>query len=273
VRWLFRLLILAIYLFLLAPLVFVVVSSFGDAAMLSFPPTSFTLKWYGQLSGTLVDALKVSLQAAAASAAISTLLGVWVGLAVARSRGVFAGFLKVVSIAPLAVPHLAIGIALYQAAMLAWDWSGLELAGSFWGLVLGHSVIAIPFVIRGTWAAHALFNPTIEEAAVSLGASRWRAFRATTLPSILPGLVSGGFLAFLASFDDVPVALFMGGGEDSTTFPLQVLASLEFSLKPDIMAMSTLIIVASVLLVLVLDRCVGLERVLGGGQASQGGTP
>jgi ABC-type spermidine/putrescine transport system permease subunit II len=119
----------------------------------------------------------------------------------------------------------------------------------------------------------ALFDPAIEEAAVTLGASRWRAFRAATLPAILPGLVSGGFLAFLASFDDVPVALFMGGGENSTTFPLQVLASLEFSLKPDIMAMSTLVIVASVLLVLVLDRCVGLERVLGGVPARQGGTP
>jgi putative spermidine/putrescine transport system permease protein len=266
-RILFGLLILSIFLFLLAPLAFVVISSFGDAAMLVFPPSSFTLKWYGLLSGKLADALEVSLEAAAASALISTVLGVWAGLAIARGRGAFVAFLKALSIAPLAVPHLAIGIALYQSAMLAWDVSGLELAGSFSGLVLGHSVIAMPYVIRGTVVGHALFDPSIEEAAVTLGASRWRAFRAATLPAILPGVVSGGFLAFLASFDDVPVALFMGGGENSTTFPLQVLASLEFSLKPDIMAMSTLVIVASVLLAFALDRSVGLERVLGGRRA------
>jgi putative spermidine/putrescine transport system permease protein len=261
---LFGLFIALIYLFLMAPLLFVVISSFGDAAMLSFPPTGFSLRWYENLSGTLAASLLVSLEVATLAALISAAVGVWVALAIARSGGPFAGFLKAVSIAPLAVPHLAIGIALYQAAQLAWDFSGLEIAGSFWGLVLGHSVIAMPYVIRGTLAGHAHFDPTLEEAAATLGAPPWRVFRAVTLPAIRPGLVAGGFLAFLASFDDVPVALFMGGGDNSTTFPLQVLASLEFALKPDIMAMSTMVIAASAILAVVLDHFFGLERVLGG---------
>ncbi len=128
-------------------------------------------------------------------------------------------------------------------------------------------MIAVPFVVRGTLAGHAHIDPRAEEAALSLGASRWRALLGVTLPAIRPGLVSGAFLAFLASFDDVPVALFMGGGENSTTFPLQVLASLEYSLKPDIMAVSTLIIVASVVLMAILDRLFGLERFLHGRSA------
>ncbi|HEX5326050.1 MAG TPA: ABC transporter permease [Acetobacteraceae bacterium] len=260
----FRLLILAIYLFLLAPLLFVVISSVGDAAMLAFPPRSLTLRWYRQISPELLDSLRVSLQAAAATTAITTVLGVWMALAIARGRGAFAGLLKAVSTAPLSVPHLAIGVALYQATMLSWDFSGVQLAGTFWGLVLGHSVIALPYVVRGTLAGQAHVDAQIEEAARSLGASPWRALLAVTLPAIRPGLVSGAFLAFLASFDDVPVALFMGGGENSTTFPLQVLASLEYSLKPDIMAISTLIIVVSLLLMAALDRLFGLERFLHG---------
>lgn len=263
-RILFRLLILCIYLFLLAPLLFVVISSLGNSAMLAFPPSSFTLRWYERMSPKLIEALQVSLLAAAATTAISAGLGIWLALAIARGHGAFAGFLKALSTAPLSVPHLAIGIALYQTVLLLWDFSGITLAGTFWELVLGHSVIALPYIVRGVMAGHAHVSPAIEEAALSLGASPRRALFAVTLPLIQPGLVSGAFLAFLASFDDVPVALFMGGGEDSTTFPLQVLASLEFSLKPDIMAMSTLIVAASVALMIGLEYLVGLERILHG---------
>ena len=266
-RALFRLLIVCIYIFLIAPFLFVAISSVGDSAMLSFPPQSFTLRWYAQISPKLVDALKVSVLAASATMTISSGLGLWVALAIARGQGAFASFLRIASIAPLSVPHLAIGIALYQAVLLLWDYSGVTLAATFPGLVLGHSAIALPFVVRGVLAGHAHVEPALEEAALSLGATPTSAFWAVTLPLIRPGLVSGAFLAFLASFDDVPIALFMGGGSDSTTFPLQVLASLEFSLKPDIMAVSTLVVVASVTLIIALDYFFGLERFLHGQSA------
>lgn len=266
-RVLFRLLITGIYIFLMAPFLFVAISSVGDSAMLSFPPRSLTFQWYLQISPSLLDALTVSLSAALTTMIISSGLGIWVALAIARGRGALARILQLLSIAPLSVPHLALGIALYQAVLLLWDFSGVTLAGTFRGLVLGHSVIALPFVVRGVLAGHAQVNASVEEAALSLGASPMQAFRNVTLPLIRSGLVSGAFLAFLASFDDVPVALFMGGGEDSTTFPLQVLASLEFSLKPDIMAISTLIVVVSVVIMVVLDYLFGLERFLHGQSA------
>ena len=167
--------------------------------------------------------------------------------------------IRAVSIAPLSVPHLAIGVALYQTTMLFWDLSGVTLAGTFWGLVLGQSVIALPYVVRGVLAGQVHLQAHVEEAAVSLGAGPWRALFEVTLPMVRPGLISGAFLAFFASFDDVPVALFMGGGDGSTTFPLQVLSSLEFSLKPDIMALSTLIMIGSVVTLVLLDQLVGLD--------------
>jgi len=259
----FRVFILAIYLFLMAPLLFVFISSVGDQAMFAFPPTSLSLRWYSEISPALIDALKTSVLAAGATTALSTAVGIWMALAIARSRTAFAEFLRTISVAPLAVPHLAIGIALYHASLLLWDFSGITLAETFYGLVLGHSVIALPYVVRGVLVGHEHFDVALEEAALNLGASRWRVFCTVTVPAVIPGLISGAFLAFLASFDDVTVALFMGGGKYATTLPLQVLASVEFSLKPDIMAISTLIIVTSMVLLLVLDRFLGLERFFG----------
>lgn len=261
---LFRAIVALIYVFLLAPLVFVVISSLGRQAILAFPPDSISFAWYDEISPQLLDSLWISLEAAAAVTVVSSALGIWIALAIARSDTAFARFLRILSIAPLSVPHLAIGIALYQTTMLFWDATGITLAGNFWGLVLGQSVIALPYVVRGVLAGQAHHQAQVEEAAVSLGARPWRALLEVTIPMIRPGLISGAFLAFFASFDDVPVALFMGGGPDSTTFPLQVLASLEFSLKPDIMALSTLIMIGTILMLVLLDRALGLERLLHG---------
>ena len=263
-RLLFRLLIGAIYLFLLAPLLFVAVSSLGREAILAFPPDSVTLDWYWDISPQLIGSLWISLEAALATTFVAAAFGIWIALAIARGRGLLPHILRAASIAPLSVPHLAIGVALYQTTMLFWDLSGVTLAGTFWGLVLGQSIVALPYVVRGVLAGQAHLQQEAEEAAVSLGARPWRALLEVTLPMIRPGLVSGAFLAFFASFDDVPVALFMGGGENSTTFPLQVLSSLEFSLKPDIMALSTLIMIGSIAVLLVLDKLIGLQRFLHG---------
>ncbi len=260
----FRIFVVLVYIFLMAPVVFVVLTSFSDSPLLAFPPTAFTFRWYGQISDDFINALEVSLLAGLATLVISVLLGTGIALAIARGRGRLTRVLNVVSVAPLSVPHLAIGVALYQTFLLQWDITSIEVVGTFAGLVAGHVVIALPYVVRGIVAGHAHFDWSVEESALNLGASRWRTLRAVTLPALLPGIISGGFLAFLASFDDVPVALFMGGGEHSTTLPLKILAAIEFSLNPDIMAISTLIILASVIAMIILDRAFGLERFFGG---------
>jgi putative spermidine/putrescine transport system permease protein len=266
VRVLLRVVVVLVYAFLFAPIVFVVLSSFGSSALLAFPPESFTLRWYTQISDEFVAALETSLAAGLTTVVVAIFIGTGLALAIARGSGRLAAALNVVSTAPLAVPHLAIGIALYQACMLMWDVTGWAVAGTFVGLVAGHTIIALPYVVRGVATGHMHFDASVEEAALNLGASRWQTLRRITLPILLPGIISGGFLAFLASFDDVPVALFMGGGENSTTLPLKILAAIEYSFQPDLMAISSLIILASIALMLVLDRFFGLERFLGGGR-------
>src|SRR5690606_7502691 len=103
---------------------------------------------------------------------------------------------------------------------------------------------------------------------LNLGATRWYTLRRISLPILAPGILSGGLLAFLASFDDVPVALFLGGFEGSTTLPVKILAVIEYSFEPDVLAISSILVLASVILVLILERTVGLEKLFGGGRSS-----
>jgi putative spermidine/putrescine transport system permease protein len=263
----FGAILVLVYAFLMAPIAFVVLSSFGDSALLAFPPTQFTLQWYSRIPAEFVASLETSLAAAGITVVLAILFGTGIALTISRGQGRLTQALGIVAMAPLSMPHLAIGIALYEIFLLQWDLTGLELAGSFAGLVAGHLVIALPYVVRGVSAGHAHFDRSIEEAALNLGASRWRTLRSVTFPMLLPGIVSGGFLAFLASFDDVPVALFMGGGPNSTTLPLRILSALEFSLQPDVMAMSSLIVFVSIVGMVALDRMFGLERFFGGRRA------
>lgn len=264
---LLRLVVALVFVFLLLPIASVVVSSFSASPMLAFPPRALTFEWYGKIPKEFVDALKVSLIAATATAVVATLAGVGIGLAIARGRNRGKAALNAVSVAPLTVPHLVMGIALYHTSLFVWDVTGVEIMETMAGLVLAHVVIAVPFVVRGVVAGHAHFDRALEEAALSLGASNWQTLRIVTLPLLLPGILSGAFFAFLVSFDDVPVALFMGGGPTTTTLPLKILSSIEFSLNADVMAISTLIIGASLAVMVVLERAVGLDRFFGAGRS------
>jgi putative spermidine/putrescine transport system permease protein len=264
---LFRAVVVFVYIFILAPIAFVVLSSFGGREILAFPPTEFTLRWYENISSSLVDGLVTSLIVAGVTVVLAVLFGTGLAMAIARGRGTYVGILKSVTAAPLALPHLAIGIAAFHASLLVWDGTGLQLAGSRAGLVLAHLVIAMPYVIRAVTVGHEHFDRSIEEAALNLGASRFYTVRRVTLPTLMPGILSGALLAFLASFDDVPIALFMGGGTDSTTLPIKILQAVEFSFEPDVMAISSLLVLVTILLMVVLDRLVGLERFFGAGRS------
>lgn len=263
-RYLFRAITAAVYLFLLAPIIFLAVSSLSVSSLMSFPPDGLTLAWYGRIQPDYIDAAFLSLKVAVVVALLSAVLGTGLALAIARERGPLISILDTIAAAPLSVPSIVIGVSLYQAAIILWDYSGLEVAGTFWGIVIGHTVIGIPFCVRAITTSHAFYERTIEEAALNLGASRSYTFRKVTLPILMPGIVSGGFLAFLASFDDVPIALFMGGGQGSTTLPLKILGAMEFSLQPDIMALAMMIVIVSLMCMLIIHRVVGLERFFGG---------
>src|SRR5207244_4596587 len=121
------------------------------------------------------------------------------------------------------------------------DLCGISLGGTVAAIILGQGAFTIPFVIRGAIAGQAHFDMALEEAAAGLGATPMQTFFRVTLPLILPGVASGAIFAFIMSLDDVPISLFVGGG-DATTLPVRIFTAIEFSLEADIMAIASAIV-------------------------------
>jgi putative spermidine/putrescine transport system permease protein len=264
-KTLLLLFVIAGFVFLLAPVIIVVVSSFNADPALTFPPQHFTTNWYWLIKPTFLDALEVSLVTATLTAMVSILFGVPAALALCRGRFPGRTALNSICLSPLMVPALVTGVAIYQFSLSLWDLTGLAIGGTIMGLVCGHLTFGIPFVIRAVIAGHARFDRALEEAAQNLGASPLVTLWRVTMPTLRPSIVSGGIFAFLMSMDDVPVALFMGGGS-ATTLPIRIFTSIEFDFSGDIMAVSALVVAVSVALMVVLDRAVGLELFFGSRQ-------
>jgi putative spermidine/putrescine transport system permease protein len=232
-----------ILLFLAFPIVVVVVVSFSSATYLTFPPPAFDLRWYSAYFGS-EDWLRptwLSLWVAAATVVLATLLGTLAALGIARLpralRIVAAGLI----LSPLIVPVIVVAIGIYYA------FSRYGLVGSPIGLVLAHTCLAVPFVVTSVSASLAGIDPRLEQAALSLGATPGGAFFQVTLPLIRPGVLVGALFAFITSFDELVVALFLSGS-GAVTLPRRMWDDLRFQIDPTIAAVSTLTIVLTVLL-------------------------
>lgn len=263
IRWLaLRATLVAVFTFLLAPVFIVVIVSFNSGPLLSFPPSGFTTHWYGVIKPAFFDALDVSLIVAGATALLSVMLGLPAALALSRGRFLGRDTLNAVLLSPLIVPALVTGVALYQYSLTFWDLTHVVLGGTLAGLIIGHLTFGVPFGVRAILAGQARFDYALEEAALNLGATPLQTFWRVTLPMLRPNIVAGGIFAFVTSLDDVPIALFMGGG-DNTTLPVSIFTTVEFDFGGDVMAVSALIVGASALLMLLLDRLVGIEQLFG----------
>lgn len=248
--------------FLMLPIVVTVWSSFASSPVLVFPPSGFTLEWYRNIPQAFLDGLKVSLIVAIGTTALAVVVGTPAALAIVRGRFIGRRFLNAFCLSPLMVPTLVIGVAGFQFAIRASDLTGLSLGGTIAGIILGQSAFTIPYVVRGAIAGQAHFDLAVEEAAMSLGATPAQTFFRVTLPLLAPGIASGAIFAFVMSLDDVPVALFLGGG-DATTLPVQIFTSIAFSFSANVMAAATLLLGVSLVLTLALDLLFGLDRFFG----------
>ncbi len=256
-RFLWRLLIFVLYLFLLAPVLMVVVMSFNGQSYLGFPPESLSLKWYGQLTQNdqFVTGFKVSVIVAFFASLTATAIGVPAALALTkrrfRGKGAVSGFF----LSPLLVPTVVLGLALLLAL------SPFGLTGSYPGLVIAHLAITTPYVVRTTMIAMASADVSCEEAARTLGASGWKVFQRVTLPLAAPGILAGAAIAFLMSFDEAVIALFVVGPK-ATTLPVEIFRYVEFRTDPQIAALSVVLIGISLLFIILIERMVGLRRAL-----------
>lgn len=247
-----------VYVLILAPIVVVVMLSFSADNFILFPPSGYSLRWFKQLAGNgpLLAALWLSVQIAAVVTVLSLAVGVPAALALAKGRFPGKDALTGFFLAPLLLPTLITGLALLLF------FSPLRLTATLPGLVLGHMTVTVPFVIRMMATALANLPDDIEAAAATLGATPWRVVRRVTLPLATPGLIACACLSFLLSFDETVISLFIAGPRAST-LPVEMVRYVEGRTDPLIAALSVVLIVATLAVVLVVERLVGVARAVG----------
>ena len=247
--------IIALYAFLLAPIAIVVLTSFSNDAYLAFPPSHWGLGGYVSLfrNQTFRAGMETSLTLAIVVTLLTLAMGTAASFAMARFRFWGGGALLWFFTAPLLLPTIVLGLALLLVFVQ------LGLLASFTGLVIGHAVVAIPYVIRLMLTAINNVPPTLEQVAATLGASPIRVFWRVTLPLMRPALLAAAALAFLASFDEVTITLFLVGPR-LTTLPIAVFRYVQSHADPEISALSVLLIVLTIGVILLIERSLGLMR-------------
>jgi putative spermidine/putrescine transport system permease protein len=268
-----------VYLFVLAPLIVVAGASFSGPTpemlaasknpthgYVTFPPSHVSAIWYLQIPWSQVKALAISIGLALATALCASAIGI--PAAMGLVRGSFPGKPLIAALlrAPLQIPSIVVGISFLRFYYALDDAVGIGLGGSMLGLLVAHVFLTTPYVVGSVAAVLQRFNTRLEEAALILGASPWSTFRRVTLPVIMPGLYTGALYAFIVSFADVPVSLFLAG-TSITTYPVEIFFSTETDFSPSILASATIVMVFSVALLLFFQRLLGLEAMLrqGGG--------
>jgi putative spermidine/putrescine transport system permease protein len=257
-----------VYVFLLTPLVIVVLASFNSGEYLSFPPEGFSLRWYAKFlsSTSFMQSLWFSLQLALLCTVCSTLLGTTVALYVVRFAGKWREHLRLFIIMPLLLPEILTAIALlffYYNIEAFFKAIGLDMLSgmfrnSFLGLLIGHVLITLPFVFLGISASLYNFDMSLEEAARSLGAGKFTTFRRITLPLVKPGIIAGGLLAFIISFDLFNISLLLKG-VGIATLPIQLFDYVRWDFDPTAAAVSSVSIAITLVAIVVTERLVGLH--------------
>ena len=236
--------------FLVFPVILTILVSFNASQFIEFPPKGFSFAWYSNISTIhkIGEATLISLLIAALTGLLTVVLAVPAALALSRYRFPGKALLTAFLLSPVAVPMIAIGIAILQFFV----WAGLPF--NWVTLLVGHTVLVSAYPVRTIVASLTLSNPSLGEAAASLGAGPLTVFRTVTLPQITPGLISGFLFAFLISFDNYPISIFLVRG-GLTTMPIEVFNYITQHLDPTPAAFSTIYIaIVSTIIVLVERR-------------------
>lgn len=250
-----------VMLFMLAPLLVVCLVAFTPENTLSLPTAGFSLRWFEAVfeRQDFLDAFLNSLRLAAIAATLATLIAVPAALAITRYRFPGRGLLNGLFLSPIIIPHLVLGVALLRLFAL------IGVNGSFSWLVLAHVLVITPYVLRLVLAAAIGMDRSAEHAALSLGAGRIALFCRITLPMILPGVAGGWLLAFINSFDEVTLSIFVTSPA-TQTLPVRMYVYATESIDPMMAAVSALVIALTAATMILLDRIYGLDRVLVGKQ-------
>lgn len=249
--------IAAILLILLGPQIVVVGSAFTKTRFMTFPPQGFTTDWFGRMLDyrPFMPALETSLKAATGATMISLVLGTAAALATARHSFPGRTAVNLFFLSPLVLPTIIIAFAVFEFMRAT------QQAYTLRGIILAHVVITFPYVYRSVLVSVQAVDRAQEEAAASLRANPVQVFMKVTLPAIRPGLLAGSIFAFIVSFDDLIVSLFLTGPRIKT-LPVIMYGYTTDGLDPVIAAISTVLIVAASILVIVLEKTFGFSKML-----------
>jgi putative spermidine/putrescine transport system permease protein len=243
--------------YMLAPLVVVMGASLSAGGYLVFPPQGLSLRWYGEVFATddYLRAALLSLRVGLAVMVVSVLVGSAAAAALTRFRFPGADALQALFLSPLILPAIVFGIGMLMLFSRLFD------GPSIWALITGHVVITLPYVVRTVGAVMAGIDPATEEAARVMGARWWQRYLYIVLPQCRAGILAGAFFAFTISFDDAVVAIFLRG-PDTETLPIKIYTELEFTTDPSVAAVSTLLILLTLLIAVLIERLLGLATIV-----------
>jgi len=245
--------------FILAPIVMVCAVAFTSQGFISLPSGGLSLRWFRAIldNPRFIDAFWFSLGLGLLSASLAILFSVPSAMALARHRFPGREALVAFFLSPLMIPHVVLGLAFLRF------FSGIGLAGTYFGLVVAHVIIVMPYALRLVLTSATGIDPTLGRAALSLGASNWAVFRRIVLPLMLPGVVSGWVIAFITSFDELTMSIFIAS-PSTTTLPVRIFLQIADTIDPLVTAVSAVLIYAAIIVIFILDRTVGLETLFVG---------
>jgi putative spermidine/putrescine transport system permease protein len=244
---------------MLAPIVMVCLVAFTPEGYLSLPTNGFSLRWFRTIAGypEFVRAFWISVGLGALSSSVALIFAVPAAIAIARYRFRGRDALTALFLSPLMIPHVVLGIAFLRF------FTSIGMGGSFAALIVAHVIVVFPFALRLTLAAATGMDHSVERAAISLGAGSWTLFRRVTLPLILPGVISGWALAFIQSFDDLTMSVFLAA-PGTETLPVRMFLYIQDNIDPLVTSVSASVIAITLTALILLDRFYGLDRVLAG---------
>jgi putative spermidine/putrescine transport system permease protein len=256
-RYLLYLSNVIVYAYLFVPLIIVVGISLSPTYQMLFPPQGVSLRWFKYIldQKEFTQSFYVSIVVAFFASLVALIMGVLASLAIVRHSFRGKTVVENIFMMPIILPTVVTGVAMLQFfSILGYH--------DFWmRLILGHVVITIPYTIRSISANLYGFNRRLEEASFILGANRFQTFKNILLPLIKPGLIAGSLLAFIISFDNVTVSLFLLGSK-TVTLPVRIMLYLDWSFNPSVAAISTVLIVLTVITIIIAERIVGLANII-----------
>ncbi|PWW31331.1 ABC transporter permease [Cytobacillus oceanisediminis] len=243
-----------VYLFLLGPLLIISLTSFEAGSVLKFPPEEFSFRWYENILEVemFLTTFKTSILVSFAGNILALLIGIPAAYALSRFDFKGKSLLNGIFVSPIIIPGIVLGFTFLRYIVVAYQ------LPVYTALFIGHTVIMLPFIIRVIASSLSNFDFSIEEAAESLGASKLGTFFKIVLPNIKSGIIAAVMIAFLESFNNVDISVFLTGPGVST-FPIQMLAYVENYFDPTIAAISVLLMILTAVLMFIIERLMGLS--------------